>query len=69
MKGRLSGCRSGAETTVPNQPNIIVTSTQKPASTNHGPAAYALNHVAAPKAINRSAHEPVIGQYEGCGTK
>jgi hypothetical protein len=55
--------------TWPNQPNIIVTSTQKPASTSHGPKLYALNHDAAPTAMSSSAHEPVIGQCEGCGTK
>ncbi len=59
---------SDSPITVPNQPNIIVSSTAAPTSTSHGPIAYALNQAAAPPAISSSAHEPVIGQYDGCGT-
>ena len=60
---------SDSSITRPNQPNIIVSSTRNPASTSQGPKAYELNHDAAPNPISNSAHEPVIGQYDGCGTK
>jgi hypothetical protein len=45
------------------------TSTAKPAPVTHGPAATPLIQEAVPMAISSNATEPMIGQYEGCGTK
>ena len=59
---RLYSRCSDSAITVPNQPNIIVSSTANPASTSHGPAATAFIHSAAPSPSRNSAHEPTSGQ-------
>src|SRR6476620_2396159 len=66
---RLYRRPSDSPMTVPNHPNSMTSSTQNPPSTTQGPAGYWLNQNAAPVPISSSAHEPRIGQCDGCGTK